>query len=289
MNEWWPAPAKLNLFLHITGRRPDGYHELQTAFQFLDHGDKLKFNLSEDSKIELLDDLHDVSAEDNLIVRAAKLLQFTTQSKFGATIQLEKHLPMGGGLGGGSSDAATTLVALNKLWRCNLTEDQLATLGLQLGADVPVFVRGHAAWAEGVGEIFTRIDPAEPWYLVIFPECAVSTAEIFSATQLTRDCDPITIAGFLAGEGSNICEPVVKKLYPPVAQALAWLAQYAAIPRMTGTGSCVFARFDSASEAEKVLENVPEHWHAFTAKGCNESPLSLFAKDFERSLNVTAK
>ena len=188
---------------------------------------------------------------------------------------------MGGGLGGGSSDAATTLVALNKLWRCNLTQDQLATLGLQLGADVPVFVRGHAAWAEGVGEIFTRIDPAEPWYLVIFPQCAVSTAEIFSATELTRDCEPLTITGFLAGEGSNICESVVKKLHPPVAQALAWLAQYATNPRMTGTGSCVFARFDSATAAENVLEHVPEHWHAFTAKGCNKSPLSFCAQDFD--------
>lgn len=288
MIEWWPAPAKINLFLHITGRRADGYHELQTAFQFLDHGDRLKFTITENPEIVLQTQLIDVAADDNLIVRAAKLLQTTAKVTSGATIQLEKKLPMGGGLGGGSSDAATTLVALNKLWQCDLTEDQLATLGLQLGADVPVFVRGHAAWAEGVGEIFTEIDPPEPWYLVIFPDCAVSTAEIFSATELTRDCEPITIAGFLAGEGSNICESVVKKLYPPVAQALSWLAQYAAIPRMTGTGSCIFARFNSASEAENVLQNVPEHWHAFTAKGCNESTLRLCAKDFDRSLTVTA-
>lgn len=289
MNEWWPAPAKLNLFLHITGRRPDGYHDLQTAFQFVDYDDKLKFTVTDDSNIVLNADLANVPAEDNLIVRAAKLLQSTSHCQSGAIIQLEKNLPMGGGLGGGSSDAATTLVALNRLWQCGLTEDQLASLGLQLGADVPIFVRGHAAWAEGVGEIFTRITPAEPWYLVIFPNCNVATAEIFSAAQLTRDCEPITIAGFLAGEGSNICEPVVKNLYPPVAQALDWLAQYATIPRMTGTGSCVFARFDSAQQAENVLENVPEDWHAFTAKGCNESPLHVFAKDFERSLNVTAK
>ena len=281
MNEWWPAPAKLNLFLHITGRRPDGYHELQTAFQFLDYGDRLKFTVTEDSQITLQGDLPDVADQDNLIVKAARLLQSTCNCHSGAVIQLEKNLPMGGGLGGGSSDAATTLVALNKLWQCDLSEDQLAGLGLQLGADVPVFVRGHAAWAEGVGEIFTKIDPPEPWYLVIFPQCAVSTAEIFSATELTRDCEPITIAGFLAGEGSNICESVVKKMHPPVAQALAWLAQYAAIPRMTGTGSCVFARFDSAAEAENVLQNVPEHWHAFTAKGCNKSPLSFCAQDFD--------
>lgn len=275
MNTWWPAPAKVNLFLHITARRADGYHELQTAFQFLDYGDRLRFTVTDDGQIRLQDGLENVPAEANLIVRAAKLLQSAARCQQGANIQLEKRLPMGAGLGGGSSDAATTLVALNVLWQCGFTEDQLAVLGLTLGADVPVFVRGHAAWAEGVGEIITPITPPEPWYLVIFPDCAVSTAEIFSAAELTRDCEPITIAGFLAGEGSNICEPVVKKLYPPVAQALAWLAQYAAIPRMSGTGSCVFARFDSKNEAENVLQYVPKHWQAFTAKGCNVSPLNL--------------
>lgn len=275
MNTWWPAPAKVNLFLHITARRADGYHELQTAFQFLDYGDRLRFTVTDDDQIRLQDGLENVPAEANLIVRAAKLLQSAARCQQGANIQLEKRLPMGAGLGGGSSDAATTLVALNALWQCGFTEDQLAVMGLTLGADVPVFVRGHAAWAEGVGEIITPITPPEPWYLVIFPDCAVSTAEIFSAAELTRDCEPITIAGFLAGEGSNICEPVVKKLYPPVAQALAWLAQYAAIPRMSGTGSCVFARFDSKNEAENVLQYVPKHWQAFTAKGCNVSPLNL--------------
>lgn len=284
MNEWWPAPAKVNLFLHITGRRTDGYHELQTAFQFLDYGDKLNFTITQSSEIMLKTPLETVLSEDNLIVRAAKLIQATAKVTSGAIIQIEKKLPIGGGLGGGSSDAATTLVALNKLWQCELTEEKLATLGLQLGADVPVFVRGHASWAEGVGEIFTKINPPEPWYIVIFPGCGASTAEIFSAVELTRDCEPITMAGFLAGEGSNICESVVKKLHPPVAQALDWLAQYTTIPRMTGTGSCVFARFDSADAAEKVLENVPGYWHAFAAKGCNESPLYLYAKDFERSL-----
>lgn len=288
MIEWWPAPAKVNLFLHITGRRADGYHDLQTAFQFLDHGDKLKFTVTDDPRIILKNELADIAEQDNLIIRAARLLQSTANCSHGAVIELEKILPMGGGLGGGSSDAATTLVALNKLWQCDLSEEHLAALGLQLGADVPVFVRGHAAWAEGVGEIFTPIFPAEPWYLVIFPDCAVSTAEIFSAAELTRDCEPITIAGFLAGQGGNVCESVVKKMYPPVAQALTWLAQYATVPRMTGTGSCVFIRFDSAVQAENVLENVPEHWHAFTAKGCNESPLSLCAKNFDRSSSVTA-
>lgn len=288
MMEWWPAPAKLNLFLHITGQRADGYHELQTAFQFLEHGDRLKFTITDHADIVLKNGLMDVAEQDNLIVRAARLLQSMAKTKQGALIELEKNLPIGGGLGGGSSDAATTLIALNNLWGCQLDDDTLKNLGLQLGADVPVFVRGRASWAEGVGEKLTFITPPEPWYLVLFPGCAVSTKEIFSASELTRDCEPMTIPGFLAGEGSNICEPVVKKLYPPVAQALTWLAQYAAIPRMTGTGSCVFARFDSATEAETVLENVPGHWQAFTAKGCNESPLRLCVKDFEKSLNVTA-
>lgn len=288
MMEWWPAPAKLNLFLHITGQRADGYHELQTAFQFLQYGDKLKFTVTECADIVLKNDLPQVLAEDNLIVRAAKTLQTFTKTVQGVQIELIKNLPMGGGLGGGSSDAATTLVALNALWDCGLNEMTLANLGLQLGADVPVFVRGRASWAEGVGEKLTFITPPEPWYLVLFPRCAVSTKEIFSASELTRDCEPMTIPGFLAGKGSNICEPVVKKLYPPVAQALTWLAQYAAMPRMSGTGSCVFASFDSADEAETILEKVPDYWQAFTAKGCNESPLHLCVKDFEKSLNVTA-
>lgn len=268
----WPAPAKLNLFLHITGQREDGYHLLQTAFQFVDYGDTLEIAVTESSTIRLSPALSGVADDDNLIVRAAKLLQQASKTTLGAEIRLKKQLPMGGGLGGGSSDAATTLVALNAQWKCQLSQDELAELGLQLGADVPVFVRGHAAWAEGVGELLTPISPAEPWYLVVIPDCQVSTAEIFSTSELTRDCYPIKISGFLSGEGSNVCEAVVKQRYPAVAEALDWLAQYAN-PRMTGTGACVFASFETAAEAKQVWQQLPVSWQGFVAKGCNQSPL----------------
>jgi 4-diphosphocytidyl-2-C-methyl-D-erythritol kinase len=268
----WPAPAKLNLFLHITRQREDGYHELQTAFQFLDYSDELTFEVTEDADIELMTPMDGVAEEDNLIIRAAKLLQHTAQTPQGVRIELLKRLPMGGGVGGGSSDAATTLVALNALWQCELSTPQLAQLGLSLGADVPIFVAGYAAWAEGVGETLTPINPAEPWYAVIKPNCHVSTKEIFSDVELTRDCEPITISRFLSGEGSNVCEPIVKKHYNEVAKALDWLAQYAP-PRMTGTGACVFAAFDTQAEAERVIKELPSNWQGFVAKGCNRSPL----------------
>ncbi|MDX1573269.1 MAG: 4-(cytidine 5'-diphospho)-2-C-methyl-D-erythritol kinase [Methylophaga sp.] len=268
----WPAPAKLNLFLHITGCREDGYHLLQTAFQFVDYGDILTIKVTDSPQITLAPALPGVAENDNLIIRAAKLLQKTTNIQQGAHIHLEKKLPMGGGLGGGSSDAATTLVALNQQWRCQLSEDELAALALQLGADVPVFVRGHAAWAEGIGEQLTPISPPEPWYLVVIPDCQVSTAEIFSATELTRDCEPIKISGFLSGEGSNVCEAVVKRRYPAVAEALDWLARYAD-PKMTGTGACIFASFETAAKAQQVWQQLPATWQGFIAKGCNQSPL----------------
>ncbi len=268
----WPAPAKLNLFLHITGRRDDGYHLLQTAFQFVDYGDTLTIEVTDTPKITLTPELPGVAEDDNLIIRAAKLLQKAANIQHGAHIYLDKKLPMGGGLGGGSSDAATTLVALNQQWRCQLSEDELAALGLQLGADVPVFVRGHAAWAEGVGEQLTPISPPEPWYLVVIPDCQVSTAEIFSATELTRDCEPIKISGFLSGEGSNVCEAVVKRRYPAVAEALDWLAKYSN-PKMTGTGACIFASFETAARAQQVWQQLPATWQGFIAKGCNQSPL----------------
>ncbi|MCX4189604.1 4-(cytidine 5'-diphospho)-2-C-methyl-D-erythritol kinase [Methylophaga sp. OBS3] len=268
----WPAPAKLNLFLHITGQREDGYHLLQTAFQFVDYGDTLEIAVTESPTIHLSPALPGVTDDDNLIVRAAKLLQQATNTKLGADICLQKQLPMGGGLGGGSSDAATTLVALNAQWKCQLSQDKLAELGLQLGADVPVFVRGQAAWAEGVGELLTPISPPEPWYLVVIPDCQVSTAEIFSTSELTRDCVPIKISGFLSGEGSNVCEAVVKQRYPAVAEALDWLAQYAN-PKMTGTGACVFASFATAAEAKQVWQQLPVLWQGFVAKGCNQSTL----------------
>ncbi len=273
MNEChWPAPAKLNLFLHITGRRADGYHLLQTAFQFLDYGDTLNIQVTDVPKITLSPLLPGVAEHDNLIIRAAELLQKAAHIQKGARIYLNKKLPMGGGLGGGSSDAATTLVALNQQWRCQLSEDELAELALQLGADVPVFVRGRAAWAEGIGEQLTPISPPEPWYLVVIPDCQVSTSEIFSASELTRDCEPIKISGFLSKEGSNVCEAVVKRRYPAVAEALDWLAQYAE-PKMTGTGACVFASFETAAKAQQIWQQLPATWQGFIAKGCNQSPL----------------
>jgi 4-diphosphocytidyl-2-C-methyl-D-erythritol kinase len=273
----WPAPAKINLFLHIIGRRDDGYHELQTVFQFLDYCDYLQFKIIEKLDITLAHSIEGVNDADNLIVRAAKLLQSYANIKQGAVISIDKKLPMGGGLGGGSSNAATTLVALNQLWKCQLSNDDLAQLGVGLGADVPIFIHGHAAWAEGVGEELQAITPPEPWYVVIAPDCHVSTAEIFASPELTRDCRSITISRFLSGEGRNVCEDVVLKDCPPVAKALDWLSQYGA-PRMTGTGACVFVDFERQQQAQKVLEMLPDNWQGFVAKGCNESPLTQCMK-----------
>ncbi len=272
----WPAPAKLNLFLHITGRRDDGYHQLQTVFQFLDYGDELTFTLRDDGKVCRTSDLAGVLAAQDLVVRAAKLLFQYSHCSQGVDIEVEKRLPMGGGLGGGSSNAATTLVALNELCELGLSIDELATLGLQLGADVPVFVRGTAAWAEGVGEQLTPLEgeqaPPEPWYLVIAPDCQVSTKVVFNAPDLTRDCHPITISHFLAGQGINVCEAVVKKRFPPVAKALDFLLKYAPA-RMSGTGACVFAAFDDRAAAQQALESLPGVWRGFVAKGMNRSSL----------------
>lgn len=269
----WPAPAKINLFLHITGQRDDGYHLLQTAFQFLDYGDVLQFEIQDNPSIVLSPSLDGVDDNDNLIIRAARTLQNAANIKQGVNITIEKRLPMGGGLGGGSSNAATTLVALNQLWQCHLSKSKLAQLGLTLGADVPIFIHGEAAWAEGVGEQLSPISPSEPWYAVLVPDCHVSTAEVFSSQELTRDCEPITISRFLSGEGRNICEDVVTKHYPQVSEALSWLSQYGKA-RMTGTGACIFASFDSRVQAQQVITAMPAHWQGFVAKGCNRSPLS---------------
>lgn len=268
----WPAPAKLNLFLHITGRRADGYHLLQSVFQFLDYGDSLAFTLRSDGGIRRNDTLPGVAPEQDLIYRAARLLQEHTRCSRGADIALHKHLPMGGGLGGGSSDAATTLVALNQLWQLGLPQAELANLGLKLGADVPVFIHGEAAWAEGVGEQLTPIDLPEPWFVVIIPPIQVATGEIFNAPELTRDCPPITIRDFLSGCGSNVCQPLVAKRYPAVAEALEWLGQYGR-SIMTGTGACVFAAFDARTQAEEVFRQRPSGWQGFVAQGKNRSPL----------------
>lgn len=269
----WPAPAKINLFLHITGQRDDGYHLLQTAFQFLDYGDVLQFGVHDNPSISLSTAIDGVDDEDNLIIRAARALQASANIQQGVNITIEKRLPIGGGLGGGSSNAATTLLALNQLWQCHLSKTELAQLGLTLGADVPIFLHGEAAWAEGVGEQLSPISPPEPWYAVIAPDCHVSTAEVFSSQELTRDCEPITISRFLSGEGRNICEDVVTKLYPQVSEALSWLGQYGKA-RMTGTGACIFASFDSRAQAQQVITAMPAHWQGFVAKGCNCSPLS---------------
>ncbi|MCW8162903.1 4-(cytidine 5'-diphospho)-2-C-methyl-D-erythritol kinase [Stutzerimonas stutzeri] len=267
-----PAPAKLNLMLHITGRRADGYHELQTLFQFLDYGDELVLRPREDGQIRLLTELPGVDHDSNLIVRAARLLQRESGCALGADIQLTKRLPMGGGIGGGSSDAATTLVGLDHLWNTRLGEDRLAELGLNLGADVPVFVRGRAAFAEGVGERLQPVDLPESWFLVIAPQVSVSTAEIFADPELTRNTPAITVRSLLAGGGHNDCQPVVEKRYPEVRNALSLLNKFVQA-RMTGTGACVFGSFPNEGEADKVRRQLPATLPSFVARGRNVSML----------------
>ncbi len=274
--EYWPAPAKINLFLHITGRRADGYHLLQTVFQFVDYCDSISFDIRDDGVVRCLTSFAGVSSDDNLMVRAARLLKKEAGSdSHGVDIKIDKKLPVGGGLGGGSSDAATTLVALNLLWDLGLSQKRLAALGLKLGADVPVFVYGKAAWAEGVGEKLQPIELPEPWFLIVVPDCQVSTAEIFSSSQLTRDSNPITMRNFFAGEGVNVCETVVFERYPEVFDALNWLNQFACA-RMSGTGACIFAAFDSEHKARDVLRLLPDRWRGFVGKGKNRSPLIEF-------------
>ncbi|WP_404345265.1 4-(cytidine 5'-diphospho)-2-C-methyl-D-erythritol kinase [Vreelandella venusta] len=270
-----PAPAKLNRMLHIVGRRQDGYHELQTLFQIIDLCDSLSFTLRQDGVIQLTTPLDGVAHDDNLIVRAAKLLQQRSGTSLGASITIDKHLPMGGGLGGGSSNAATVLVGLNQLWQLGHSPTTLAALGLTLGADVPVFVKGHSAWAEGVGEQLTQATLDTPWFVVIHPGVSVSTPAIFQDPELTRDSLPITMARALQGgvvEWRNDCEAIVRKRYPPIAEALDWLAQYAP-SRLTGTGACLFAAFDSQKTAQTVAEQANQRWQAWVARGLNTSPL----------------
>ncbi len=273
-----PAPAKLNLFLHITGRRADGYHELQTLFQFLDHGDELGFALREDGEIHLRTPIDGVPHDSNLIVRAARLLQQESGSALGADIWLDKRLPMGGGIGGGSSDAATTLVGLNHLLQTGLDEDRLAALGLRLGADVPVFVRGRAAFAEGVGEQLQAVELSEPWFLVAVPQVFVSTAEVFTAPELTRNTPPIKVRSLLEGGGHNDCQPVVEARYPEVRNALILLNKF--VPaRLTGTGACVFGSFPNRDDADKVARQLPATLPSFVAQGRNISMLHRRLKE----------
>jgi 4-diphosphocytidyl-2-C-methyl-D-erythritol kinase len=269
----WPAPAKINLFLHVTGRRPDGFHTLQTAFQFLDLCDRLDFECRQDGVIARAGDLPGVPVEQDLVVRAACALRaYAGNSLLGATIKVDKRLPIGGGLGGGSSDAATTLVALNYLWDLKLQAQELDAIGLKLGADVPIFLFGCAAFAEGVGELLTAIEPPEPWYVLLKPDCAVPTREVFQHPDLTRNTPAITIRAFLEGDGHNDCEPLVRRLFPQVDGALHWLGERAPA-RLTGTGACVFAPCASEAEAREICAQVPSRWHAYVVRGLNASPL----------------
>lgn len=276
---WWPAPAKLNLFLHVTGRRADGYHDLQTVFQLIDRCDQIGLTPRSDGHITRPAGLTGVEPEQDLAVRAARTLQRHTGVSAGVDIQVIKHIPAGGGLGGGSSDAATVLMVLNTLWGCGLDLETLSGLGLTLGADVPVFVRGSSAWGEGRGERLSPLELPPRWFLVLHPGVGVSTAEIFQAPELTRNSAVITIRAFSEGQTANVFEPVVSARRPEVAEALAWLrgqrdvhgAPLAA--RMTGTGACIFASFERVEEAERIAARVPDRWSCFVARGLNRSPL----------------
>ena len=269
----WAAPAKLNLMLHIVGRRSDGYHELQTVFQLITLYDAIDISVRGDGVISRPNGPAGVPENEDLVVRAAHALKAVTGTGLGAYLSVLKRIPMGGGLGGGSSDAATTLVALNQMWKTGLTSAQLAAIGAKLGADVPIFVAGRSAWAEGIGEILTPVSlGAESWYLVIFPGIAVPTAAVFQAPELTRNSPPTTMRGFLETGGRNDCEAVVRARFPAVGEALDWLGRQAPA-RLTGTGSCVFAKFSRAADAERVAARVPDVWRAFVARGIDESPL----------------
>lgn len=267
-----PAPAKLNLFLQVVGRRPDGYHELQTAFQLIDLADELRFMVRDDPGIRRTAGPESVPAAADLSVRAARRLQQAAGVRRGVDIALTKRIPVGGGLGGGSSDAATTLVALNELWGLHWPPERLAGLALELGADVPVFVHGHSAWAGGVGEQLQPLTLPERHYAVIFPGVAVSTATVFQAPELTRNTPRTTIRAFLEAGGRNDCVPVVTRRYPAVAEALAWLAR-SGEARLTGTGSCVFAAFADRSSARAALAELPARWSGFVVRGLQRSPL----------------
>ncbi len=287
----WPAPAKINLMLHITGQRQDGYHELQTIFQFIDFSDELIFRPRNDSQINRYSKNFSVAEDEDIIIRAAKTLQNKYLNKHpsaqppGVDIQLKKNIPMGAGLGGGSSDAATTLVALNEIWKMSLSIEELAEIGLTLGADVPVFVHGFAAFAEGVGEKLSPISPPEKWYLLLIPPVHVSTKEVFCNPDLTRDSSTIKLCDLSRREWRNVCTAVVEKNYPMVAQAIEIISNYSKA-NMSGTGASVFAGFDTRAQAEDVLQKIKENpqvgtWKSFVAKGLNKSPLHSFLEKLE--------
>lgn len=266
------SPAKLNLMLQVTGRRDDGYHLLETVFQFIDLCDRLEFELDPQPRITRRALTTPVAEADDLLLKTALLLHERYAVRRGVRISVDKRIPVGGGLGGGSSNAATCLLALNRLWDLDLSLEDLAGIGLELGADVPVFVHGRAAWATGIGERLQAIELPLPIYLVIDPGSAVSTAQIFAAQELTRNCDPLTIRAFLRGAGVNVCQPVVRNRYPQVAAALDWLGRHGEA-RMSGTGGCVFAAFDSLERAERVKSQVPGEWAAYVAAAMNRNPV----------------
>jgi 4-diphosphocytidyl-2-C-methyl-D-erythritol kinase len=272
MISWWPAPAKLNLFLHITGRRSDGYHDLQTVFQLLDWGDRVGLEIAPAGEIQRVEGPGDIDAETDLSVRAARALRTRCPGAAGIHIHLHKRIPRGAGLGGGSSDAATVLLALNRLWETGLGVAELSELGAGLGSDVPVFVHGSSAWAQGRGELLEPLELPERWFVLVYPGVAVGTAEIFQAPELTRNSPLITIRAFFQGATRNDFEPVVCAHYPEVAAAMEWLGRFAPA-RLTGSGSCVFAAFARPEEAERVAARVPDLWRSFVARGVNRSPL----------------
>lgn len=268
----WPAPAKLNLFLYITGQRPDGYHELQTLFQFIDRCDYLTITPNDSNNITISPAIPDVPLESNLIYKAAMLLNTYVGSHLGAHIELEKNLPMGGGLGGGSSDAATTLIALNYQWQLNLSDEVLSELGKQLGADVPIFIHGKAAIAEGVGEKLTSVQPNQSHYLIATPKCHISTPSVFQSSHLKRDTIKLSHQELMSNKWTNDCESSVKKDYPEVANTIDWLLEYAPT-QLTGTGACVFSTFTHPNDAELLVTKTPKWLNCFTAEGLNTSPL----------------
>lgn len=277
---FWPAPAKLNLFLHVTGRRADGYHQLQTLFCLLEFGDGLRFSPRDDAAVTLATSLPDVFPEDDLVVRAARLLQKETGTRRGVTIRVEKRVPVGGGLGGGSSDAATTLLALNHLWGLGLSRDDLRTLGVRLGADVPVFIRGRHAFAEGIGEALTPVALPKAWYLILKPPVSTPTSVIFNAPDLCRDTPPIRFSDWQPGFGHNDLEPVTCRLYPEVAHHLEWLranAKNAVMCRMSGSGACVFAEFEDARSAKNLLKKLPKGWSGWVTQR-REHPLAVASR-----------
>ncbi|MDK1023206.1 MAG: 4-(cytidine 5'-diphospho)-2-C-methyl-D-erythritol kinase [Gammaproteobacteria bacterium] len=289
-----PAPGKLNLFLHIIGRRPDGFHELQTLFQMVEFADEIRFESTPDSRVTVKGDFADTPPENNLIYKAAMSLRKAADIGCGAIIQVNKKLPIGGGMGGGSSNAATTLIGLNLLWDTNLQDDDMMHIGLQLGADVPLFIAGKTAWGEGAGERLTPLQMPEKWFLVVVPDCHVSTTAIFQNQQLTRDTSPIKIARFLehddlySGQASDLilrndCEPVVRELYPEIDAALNWLSQWGPA-RMTGTGASVFSVFHDEDDANRVLAQLPRDWVGIVTRGVNISPLRQAEAEVKASI-----